>query len=162
MTQLAEKIHGYALEDLSLGGKPFNTLMERLKTEKSLSWLQCSFYPFKNKKKPCFDVIDGIPQLKESQMLVILLRASDNSMNHVVTIYKNWIFDSCENQALPLCKEGLDVCTRENAGDMSCFIGFVNGLLITLTKPCKKCTHMISIHIFNIHKSYLPILNVIE
>ena len=57
MTQLAEKIHGYALEDLSLGGKPFNTLMERLKSEKSLSWLQCSFYPFKNKKKRCFRVI---------------------------------------------------------------------------------------------------------
>ena len=109
-----------------------------------------------------FHVIDGIPQLKENQMLVILLRASDNSMNHVVTIYKNWIFDSCENQALPLCKEGLDVCTRENAGDMSCFIGFVNGLLITLTKPCKKGTRNLSIHIFNIHKSYLPILNVIE
>ena len=121
-----------------------------------------SFYPFKNKKKPCLDVIDGIPQLKDSQMLVILLRASDNSMNHVVTIYKNWIFDSCENQALPLCKEGLDVCTRENARDNSCFIGFVNGLLITLRKPYKKCTHMISTLIFNIHKSYLPILNVIE
>ena len=86
----------------------------------------------------CLDIIDGIPQLKDSQMLVILLRASDNSMNHVVTIYKNWIFDSCENQALPLCKEGLDVSTRENAGDMFCFIGLMNGLLITLTKPFKK------------------------
>ena len=113
MTKLAEKIHGYALEDLSLGGKPFNTLMERLKSEKALYWLQCSFYPFKNKNKPRFHVIDGIPQLKENQMLVILLRASDNSMNHVVTIYKNWIFDSCENQALPLCKARRARCLHQ-------------------------------------------------
>ena len=42
-----------------------------------------------------------------------VIKDSTNSTQHAETIFRNWIYDSNEPFALPLCKESLDCCTWE-------------------------------------------------
>ena len=49
--------------------------------------------------------------LKDNEVVVGVLRASDDSCSHAVTIHGNFIFDANEKVALRLCDEALDYCT---------------------------------------------------
>jgi hypothetical protein len=40
-----------------------------------------------------------------------IVSMEDASMNNAVTIFREWVFDSNEPFALPLCKHSLDLCT---------------------------------------------------
>jgi hypothetical protein len=59
------------------------------------------------------------------------MKDSTGSCQHAVTIFQNWIYDSNEPFALPLCRESLDICTwiitDEKVEDDSTFVCFVNG-----------------------------------
>jgi hypothetical protein len=73
--------------------------------------------------------------------LVGVIKDSTGSCQHAVTIFRNWIFDSNEPYALPLCKESLDVCTWSvkdgKVEDASMFVCFVDGYILQ-EHECKK------------------------
>ena len=48
--------------------------------------------------------------LGKEMILVAVLQSEDGGVNHGVTIFGGYIFDSNEEQALPLCTEALDYC----------------------------------------------------
>ena len=48
--------------------------------------------------------------LGTEMILVAVLQSEDGGVNHGVTIFGGYIFDSNEEQALPLCTEALDYC----------------------------------------------------
>ena len=48
--------------------------------------------------------------IQHNEIIFAILWGSDNSQSHAVAIVNDWIFDgNCQN-ALPLCKENLDIC----------------------------------------------------
>ena len=49
--------------------------------------------------------------LKDNKVVVGVLRASDDSCLHAVTIHGNFIFNANEKVTLRLCDEALDYCT---------------------------------------------------
>ena len=49
--------------------------------------------------------------LRENELVLGVLFASDNSCSHAVTIHGNFIYDANEPVALPLTDEALDYCT---------------------------------------------------
>ena len=63
--------------------------------------------------------------------VVGVLKDSDNSEQHAVTIFRNWIFDSNEPFAMTLNKTNLDVCTWDvrdgNVIHDSSFVSFCGG-----------------------------------
>jgi hypothetical protein len=65
--------------------------------------------------------------------VVGVINDSTNCCQHAVTIFRNWIYDSNEPFALPLCKESLDLCTWEvknGAIDQtSFFVSFIDGYI---------------------------------
>ena len=54
----------------------------------------------------------------DKDLVVTLLRGSDLSEDHCITVYGQWIFDSNLPKGLPLCKESLDLCVSSNGGQL--------------------------------------------
>ena len=48
--------------------------------------------------------------LRKDQILVAVLQSEDGGVNHGVTIFGGYVFDSNKEQVLPLCTESLDYC----------------------------------------------------
>ena len=67
--------------------------------------------------------------LHASDVFVGQMQAKDGSSTHAVSIFNNWIFDSNEKRAIPLCDEGLDVCCSTDE-DYSQFLFFERGILV--------------------------------
>ena len=67
---------------------------------------------------------------------------STGSSQHAVTIFREWVYDSNEPFALPLCKESLDCCTwivKEGAvQEASLFVQFVDGWIFKEQEEKKK------------------------
>jgi hypothetical protein len=54
---------------------------------------------------------DCLKDMNNYMFVLCVLKDSGNSSQHAVTIFRNWVFDSNEPYALPLCKHSLDLCT---------------------------------------------------
>ena len=64
--------------------------------------------------------------LKPNEVVVGVLKASDGSCSHAITIHENYIYDANETVALRLCDEALDYCTS-TAEIKSSFVSFWRG-----------------------------------
>ena len=67
----------------------------------------------------------------------IQIRCSDGAVNHTIVTVGDWVFDSNEVHALPLCQESLDRC----AGDGATFVGCVRVLKF---EPNKKLVNALA------------------
>ena len=54
----------------------------------------------------------------DKDLVVTLLRGSDLSEDHCITIYGQWIFDSNLPKGLPLCRESLDLCVSSDGSQL--------------------------------------------
>jgi hypothetical protein len=74
--------------------------------------------------------------------VVGVIKDSQNSQQHAVTIFREWIFDSNEPYALPLNKNNLDICTwdvkDDNVIEDSLFVNFCGGWIFYEEKDRKK------------------------
>jgi hypothetical protein len=84
-------------------------------------WLQ----PIKIKNANGFDLLNA--DLKE-KLAVVVLKASDGSTNHAVTVHDSMIFDSNEPTALPLCRENLDFLCSSSTQLAKC-TGIMSGYI---------------------------------
>ena len=64
----------------------------------------------------------------------IQIKSSDGAVNHSITTVGEWVFDSNEARALPLCQASLDRC----AGQDATFVGCVKVLKIIPSKKLAK------------------------
>jgi hypothetical protein len=89
---------------------------------KHAPWLDC------RRITPTFDWMKDIG---DDMIVVGVMKDSEGSCQHAVTIFRKWIFDSNEEIAFPLCKESLDCCTWEINNDErngTCsFVKFIDG-----------------------------------
>ena len=84
-------------------------------------WLR----PHKIKHLATFDLLTA--DLREA-LAVIVLRASDGSTSHSITVHDNVIFDGNEKTALPLCQENLNfLCST--ASRQANYIGLTAGYI---------------------------------
>ena len=60
---------------------------------------------------PINQTFDWKSDLRENELVLGVLFASDNSCSHAVSIHGNYIYDANEPVALPLTDEALDYCT---------------------------------------------------
>jgi hypothetical protein len=92
--------------------------------EEHVKWLQVKRIPRK---------FDWENDINDYMFVVGVINDSTNCCQHAVTIFRNWIYDSNEPFALPLCKESLDLCTWEvknGAIDQtSSFVSFIDGYI---------------------------------
>ena len=69
--------------------------------------------------------------ISDDMIVVGVIKDSEGSWQHAVTMFCKWIFGSNEEIAFPLCKESLDCCTCEvNDGEQnvtSFFVKFIDG-----------------------------------
>ena len=81
--------------------------------------------------KRYYQILTGKKDLNENMILLGVIQDSEGSWQHGVTIYRNWVFDSNEKGALPLCQESLDCCTWEVKHGKVCvlsrFVKFIDG-----------------------------------
>ena len=66
-----------------------------------------------NHKQPLiFKVLDNYNILKNKcdDMVIVILCRRDGKMDHCITVWGKWIFDSNFKNALPLTVESLDLC----------------------------------------------------
>lgn len=82
---------------------------------------------------PTWIVIKKLPSsfdwkvdLKEDEVVLGVLQASDDSCSHAVTIHGDFIYDANETIALRLCDEALDYCTSSETVQ-SKFVAFKLG-----------------------------------
>ena len=101
LKEIANDLHKKS-KKLSGGVHSLHLLKEIL--EERASWLGC------RKLKPTFD---WQKDLDLNMILVGVIKDSDVSCQHAVTIFCKWVFNSNEKVALPLCQESLDCCTWE-------------------------------------------------
>ena len=69
-----------------------------------------------------------------SDATCIQIKCSDGAVNHSIVTVGEWIFDSNETSALPLCKASLDRC----AGQDATFVGCVKVLKLIPSKKLVK------------------------
>jgi hypothetical protein len=88
--------------------------------------------------------------ITQYMFVVGVIQDSTGCCQHAVTIFRNWIYDSNEPFALPLCKKSLDMCTWSvkdcKVQDDSMFVRFVNGWIFQEHEAKKKkeldlCAH---------------------
>ena len=72
---------------------------------------------------------DWTTGLDERDMLSGVLRASDGSCCHAITIHDGFIYDANEKTALPLCAEALNYCTSTSLVK-SDFVDFRRGYIL--------------------------------
>jgi hypothetical protein len=102
------KVSAYAIQQKAVGtgeGGGVNSLKTLSNLVRHMSEIQ---FMNTRKTKPQFNwEID----LGKEMILVAVLQSEDGGVNHGVTIFGGYIFDSNEDQALlPLCTEALDYC----------------------------------------------------
>ena len=68
---------------------------------RSPGWL----LPHKIKRASVFDLLSAD---LSTALAVVILKASDGTTSHAITVHDNVIFDSNERTAIPLCKDNLD------------------------------------------------------
>ena len=81
-------------------------------------WLQCNHKGFNR--------FNWKTDLDKYDIFVGVLEGSDGEVNHAIGIFNNWIFDSNENVAIPLCQEGLNYCVSNCETDVE-FVKFKRG-----------------------------------
>ena len=81
------------------------------------NWLQCTS---KNINKIHWN------DIKKYDLFLGVLEGSDGQVNHAISIFNNWIFDSNERIAIPLCKEGLNYCVSTPDSKVD-FVKFYHG-----------------------------------
>ena len=81
-------------------------------------WLQCNHKGFNR--------FNWKTDLDKYDIFVGVLEGSDGEVNHAIGIFNNWIFDSNENVAIPLCQEGLNYCVSDCETDVK-FVKFKRG-----------------------------------
>ena len=112
----------HAANDLHIKSKKLSGGVHSLQVVKKIleeraSWLCC------RKLKPTFD---WEKDLERNMILLGVIKDSEGTCQHAVTIFRNWVFDSTEKVALPLCQESLDCCTWEvKDGKVSRYTRFV-------------------------------------
>ena len=65
-------------------------------------------------------------KIRQFDIFVAGILGNDRVGNHAVAIYNNWIFDSNEKIAIPLCKDGLDYCVSTKVNKFE-FQSFTSG-----------------------------------
>ncbi len=65
-------------------------------------------------------------EIHQEALVLGVLRGSDGSNSHAVTIHRKFIFDSNEEIAIPLKKSALDYCTSDVGHDCT-FVDFYKG-----------------------------------
>jgi hypothetical protein len=89
--------------------------------------------------------------INEYMFVVGVMMDSTGSCQHVVTIFRNWIYDSNKPFALPLSKENLDCCTLTvkdgTVQEASLFVSFLKGWIFqeneSKKKKCWTCVLML-------------------
>jgi hypothetical protein len=85
---------------------------------------------------------DWETDINKYMFFVGVMMDSTGSSQHAVTIFREWVYDSNEPFALPLCKESLDCCTwtvKEGAvQEASLFVRFVDGWIFKEQEAKKK------------------------
>ena len=61
---------------------------------------------YKKLKTLQWNILEG----EDNDLLIVSLKGSDGKDDHCVTLFGKWIFDSNFKNALPLCKDSLDLC----------------------------------------------------
>jgi hypothetical protein len=88
------------------------------------------------------DTFDWEKDITPNMFVVGVLKDSQNSQQHAITIFRNWIFDSNEPFALRLTKSNLDICTWEvkddNTINDSYFVSFCHGYIFYEDEDKKK------------------------
>ena len=101
--------------------------------KKHAPWLECK------RVKPSFNWMKDI---NDYMIVVGVIKDSEGSCQHAVTIFRKWIFDSTEEFAFPLCKESLDCCTWQvKDGERhvtSFFVRFIDGWIFYEAETKKK------------------------
>ena len=80
--------------------------------------------------------------MRENEVVLGVLLASDDSCSHAVTLHGNFIYDANEAFALPLCDEALDYCTSTSTVK-STFIRFKFGFRFYYNgEKASRCSRM--------------------
>jgi hypothetical protein len=92
--------------------------------QKHAKWIQV---------KKIKDNFDWEKDITRNMFVFGVLKDNQNSQQHAITIFRNWIFDSNEPFALPLSKTNLDICMWEvkedNTVNDSHFVCFCYGFV---------------------------------
>jgi len=137
---VAKLLHDQALKNFS-GGIQGHLFVAKQIIEKEVIWLQPKRIP-KN--------FDWENDINDYMFVVGVIQDNHSCCQHAVTIYRQWIYDSNEPYALPLCKENLDCCTWELKdgiiNDASLFVRFCDGWIFQEQDTKKKkrldrCVH---------------------
>ena len=81
---------------------------------------------FRSLKVSAWDIFKN----EENSLMVALLRGSDYTEDHCVTIWGKWIFDSNFSNALPLTQASLNLCcSADDTHDK--FVSVVQALMCT-------------------------------
>jgi len=84
------------------------TLVERMDLlQSTLLKHEPNLFDMKNKSIYNRGRLDPTANIQNSPTLAIL-QSVDGAVNHAVTFYGHWVFDSNEERAVPLCVEGLN------------------------------------------------------
>ena len=114
LTSLASAFHSTGIEELQAVAYILHTETEQLSgsmgaiihakdiVQQHAQWLQPKKVPFN---------LDCLKDMNNYMFVLCVLKDSGNSSQHAVTIFCNWVFDSNEPYALPLCKHSLDLCS---------------------------------------------------
>jgi hypothetical protein len=118
---LANKIHKVAEEHIGIFGVLASLKQVVHNYERGLQ-------PIKMKKNFHWN-----SYLADNEFFVGVIRDSSGSVQHAVSIYRRWIFDSNEPYALPLTKQNLDYCTwgvdpNGDVKEFSTFVKFERGI----------------------------------
>jgi hypothetical protein len=113
----ASKIDAYG-EDILKGGA-VDALRRVVKHARTLfpNWIVMKILPSQ---------FNWQKDLKDNEILVGVMLASDDSCSHAVTIHGNFIYDANETVAIRLCEEGLNYCTSTETVNSS-FVTFKLG-----------------------------------
>ena len=68
--------------------------------------------------------------IKKDDILMVVIKQTDNHHSHSICICNNYIFDSNTSNALPFTEEGINCC----CGEFDNFIGIVNGYHLATIK----------------------------
>ena len=77
-------------------------------------------------------------ELPRHNIFLGIIETSDGHVNHAVTLFQDWIFDSNEEKAIPLCAQGLNYCSNDGSDMLLRFKHFRNGYLVRCQKKLKK------------------------
>ncbi len=135
----AAKIAAYGREELA---QRFVNALKKVMafaSEVLPKWIQPAWKP---------QIFDFKKELKETEIFVGVLLASDGNSNHAITIHGGFVYNANEQVAIPLCQEALDYCTctpTENGhfvefqrGFMLQYVGGKKNRIQAMTLPSKR------------------------